>query len=213
MFRQGCGSCGSYSVSHRCSNCKSIHYCSRGCQKTHWKKTHRGDCAIMVGQKIINDPDQTYIMMQRNDVMTFVIAFTLTNTPETSEIHFRDIRWEGVDVVVFRIPPTIALRGLSLIQSLCGFELMNGVISIDAQPEKPIVQSMQQYHTWSPDDIHNCDHARDLIVMWLMICNRLNVYFPLELQFEIIPYIIADVHTCKDTRPTIVPLMGPNVFV
>ncbi|KAL7526279.1 hypothetical protein ACHAWF_001707 [Thalassiosira exigua] len=40
----GCGNCGVVSASNkRCSRCKAIVYCSRGCQRAHWR-AHKQNC-------------------------------------------------------------------------------------------------------------------------------------------------------------------------
>jgi MYND finger len=41
MYR--CGFCDKSSATNKCGNCKNIHYCSRSCQKSHWK-THKAVC-------------------------------------------------------------------------------------------------------------------------------------------------------------------------
>lgn len=36
----------------KCSRCKAVHYCSRNCQKSHWKTHHKFDCVDDKGMKI-----------------------------------------------------------------------------------------------------------------------------------------------------------------
>ena len=39
-----CALCGCPGASRRCARCRSVHYCSPGCQRSHWK-AHKGGCA------------------------------------------------------------------------------------------------------------------------------------------------------------------------
>jgi hypothetical protein len=40
-----CNQCGSLVKPKNCSQCKTIAYCSIKCQKIHWKKIHKNQCA------------------------------------------------------------------------------------------------------------------------------------------------------------------------
>jgi hypothetical protein len=33
----------------RCAACQAVAYCTRECQKAHWKKAHKRDCATLAG--------------------------------------------------------------------------------------------------------------------------------------------------------------------
>ena len=41
-----CRACEKTAVSHKCGRCVNVYYCSRKCQKKHWKDTHRAECRL-----------------------------------------------------------------------------------------------------------------------------------------------------------------------
>jgi hypothetical protein len=42
-----CEFCGSNdNITKYCSRCRLVHYCSRACQSSHWKRTHRAQCIL-----------------------------------------------------------------------------------------------------------------------------------------------------------------------
>ena len=48
---RACSYCGEQELDLlRCSECKSEFYCSKICQKQHWKKGHKERCKAMSGQ-------------------------------------------------------------------------------------------------------------------------------------------------------------------
>ena len=47
MKRKRCRQCGNVADTQACSRCKSVTYCSRECQKKHWK-LHKPDCKTAV---------------------------------------------------------------------------------------------------------------------------------------------------------------------
>lgn len=48
---RACSYCGEQELDLlRCSQCKSEFYCSKICQKQHWKKGHKESCKAMSGQ-------------------------------------------------------------------------------------------------------------------------------------------------------------------
>jgi hypothetical protein len=42
-----CAGCGAAGASHRCSRCKAVNYCSRDCQRKHWKSSHKKECSAI----------------------------------------------------------------------------------------------------------------------------------------------------------------------
>ena len=50
---QVCHVCGR-STRRRCKNCRSIYYCNKTCQKTHWKE-HRIECTKNISYCVINN--------------------------------------------------------------------------------------------------------------------------------------------------------------
>jgi hypothetical protein len=40
-----CALCGAKDAAKRCSNCKSLSYCSADCQAVHWKSSHKRECS------------------------------------------------------------------------------------------------------------------------------------------------------------------------
>ena len=44
MLKAICANCGGTAPQRRCSRCGSASYCSKECQRAHWKKGHRDQC-------------------------------------------------------------------------------------------------------------------------------------------------------------------------
>jgi MYND finger len=40
-----CGGCGAPGAAQLCTGCHHVRYCSKGCQRAHWKGGHKGVCA------------------------------------------------------------------------------------------------------------------------------------------------------------------------
>ena len=45
--RPECSLCGAPSAANSCAGCQMVSYCSRDCQKSHWKSGHRNECASL----------------------------------------------------------------------------------------------------------------------------------------------------------------------
>lgn len=39
-----CALCGKLAKANKCGACKKVHYCSKECQKAHWKEEHKKEC-------------------------------------------------------------------------------------------------------------------------------------------------------------------------
>lgn len=46
-----CGSCSKGDCTQRCASCKSIYYCSKTCQNSHWKNGHKALCKVIQENK------------------------------------------------------------------------------------------------------------------------------------------------------------------
>ena len=46
--RSKCGNCGKPACTKKCQRCMALYYCSRDCQKNHWRAEHRRACNIYI---------------------------------------------------------------------------------------------------------------------------------------------------------------------
>ena len=51
-----CAVCAAVDV-EQCRRCKVVYYCSRSCQKTHWKASHRRRCIPDAERVAFNTPE------------------------------------------------------------------------------------------------------------------------------------------------------------
>ena len=58
IYTQRCSSCDKDSAYLRCAGCSGIFYCSKQCQKKHWKR-HRGSCTFFLSVVLITS-DEVY---------------------------------------------------------------------------------------------------------------------------------------------------------
>ena len=144
------------------------------------------------------------------DVIPNDIGPTLAFSDHRNTVIPTTLRWEGMDFAIFSVARP-KLNGVVSFLKEWSVPLYNDeIIMVKSATE---CTSKLQYGLWD-DKKHLkwCSVGRDLIFTWLLICNRLNIYLPLEIQFEIIPYIVADIRTCPAVRQKMFPLIGPNVF-
>ena len=206
MFNKWCNNCGSFNPKKRCTACKCTLYCDKECQKEHWTRVHKSDCKKMIN--IVNDKTKGYI------VVPFIsrerIALTLAFSDHRNAVIPTTLRWEGMDFTVFSVARHNLTGVVSFLKEWSVPLYNDEIIMVKSAAE---CTSKLQYGLWD-DKKHLkwCSVGRELIFTWLLICNRLNIQFPLEIQFEIIPYIVADIRTCPAVRQTMFPLIGPNVF-
>jgi len=184
-------------------------YCSRKCQKQHGNGIHKYDCKKM--NIIKNDPSNAYIVVPYTECGE--LAFLLAFSEHRGIVIPTLMHWEGVVFAVFTFPRQKTNHVISLVKN-AGMVLYNDeTILVHATKHRIHCESRLQYGTWTFNK-HNdwCIDAKALIFMWFLICNRLDIYFPLEIHFEIIPYIVADIRTCSIVRQQIFPLLGQNVW-
>ena len=204
MFDKWCNNCGSYNPKKRCSRCRCMLYCSKVCQKEHWIRNHKDDCGKML--KIRNDPKKGYIVIPYKYNFVSIGIFSLYVDMVDTIV----MRWESSDFLVYRTSQRNIIEIISYLKQY-DVEMTNSEFLL---VQSGTCKTALKHRLWS-DAKHKdwCHEGKALIRMWLLICQRLQVEFPLEIHFKIIPYIVADTRVCSLIRQLMFPLYGPNVYI
>lgn len=182
---QWCHNCGAYGPKKRCGGCKDVRYCDRTCQETSWNDTHKHDSMI---KTVLSRIAPLYNVA----VEEFLYA------------------WHGQWVYVLMIPRSMEANwpkdfcdaGL-YIASHWKWKCTRFCLKV-LKAENAYEQSLTRDGP--------CGCQPDIIIAWLLVCQRLDI-LPMELQYMIIEYVVADIRLCDKVRHRIFPIGGfPNTY-
>ena len=81
-----CAECGAEPCTNVCSKCSNVWYCSKKCQKSHWRPVHKSECLLMCASAVVPCGDIPERICPQGDDARFT-------TPELMKVHLELCKW------------------------------------------------------------------------------------------------------------------------
>jgi hypothetical protein len=104
--RDICAVCGEAGASSYCAACRKASYCSRSCQKRHWRSGHKADCTqdcVVLIRGQVMDGEGSLLSMRSSRKTQFELRETLPKTALVSEWADRASGMEHLEALLERI--------------------------------------------------------------------------------------------------------------
>lgn len=224
MHNKYCYVCGAAN-SKWCTNCYSVCYCSKECQRVDWVRNHKNVCKI--NDKMITrlDNQKIYIVLPIKAYPKHyrdIFAYAYKSLSQKDDI--KDYVWHNYPIRVYTVDISYQESLLRLAHII--FDTApskESIISVipcmckefntECLPYAVKIPKHDIYPMWKPST-KLCLCYRKNVLKWLLVCNRLeiilNIYIPQELRFMIIQYIVGDKRFCSKVRHYSFPIGGEN---
>lgn len=220
LWYRWCHYCGAYGPKKRCGGCKVVRYCDRTCQEKSWKDSHERDCKHIKPFLTTLDPDYDY-WVEPTCVSTetplsgnSVIKTLLSKVAPLYNAAVEEFRyaWHGQWVSVLMIPRSIEAIWPKVVCEK-GLLIAHYWTCKSSRFCIKVLKSEKAYdRSLTLDGPCPCGCQTRIIIVWLLVCQRLDI-LPMELQYMIIEYVVADIRLCEKVRHRIFPIGGlPNTY-